>query len=213
MDIAIYGAGGLGREVACMISKIIQEGKEWDFIGFFDDGIEDGTEIYRNKVVIGGFEKVNSWPTTLLLVICIASPKIREEIIYKITNKKISYPNIISSDFQIEDSDNFIIGCGNIIKSNCKVTTNVSIGNFNILNGSITFGHDVVIGNHNIFMPGVRISGEVGIGDRNLFGSMSFVKQCITVGNDITLSPLSPLLSRPKDGKTYIGNPARIFKF
>ena len=35
--IAIIGAGGFGREVACLINAINEKSKEWDFIGFFDD--------------------------------------------------------------------------------------------------------------------------------------------------------------------------------
>ena len=37
-DIAIYGAGGYGREIACLINnKINSEVKEWNLVGFFDD--------------------------------------------------------------------------------------------------------------------------------------------------------------------------------
>ena len=125
----------------------------------------------------------------------------------------ICFPNLVSPDFKVEDKDKFSIGKGNIIKSSCRVTTNVHIGNFNIFNGNVTIGHDTIINNFNTFMPGVRISGEVVIGNRNLFGTMSFVKQCLKIGDDITLSPLSPLLSKPKNGCTYIGNPAKLFKF
>lgn len=38
-DIAVYGAGGFGREIACLI-RLINESLEepkWNFIGFFDD--------------------------------------------------------------------------------------------------------------------------------------------------------------------------------
>ena len=37
-DIAIFGAGGFGREVACLIKRINkQQPNTWNFIGFFDD--------------------------------------------------------------------------------------------------------------------------------------------------------------------------------
>ena len=81
------------------------------------------------------------------------------------------------------------------------------------MNGSVVIGHDTVIGDFNVFMPACRISGEVRIGCRNLFGAMSFVKQCVKIGNDVTLSPLSPLLRNPKDGHLYMGNPAKKIEF
>lgn len=212
-DIAILGAGGLGKEVAQMICSINEIRPTWNLIGFFDDNISKGKQISHYGSVLGSVEDANNWNKELALILCIGNPKILWSIISKLNNQNLTFPNIVSPDFSIEDKETFSIGCGNIIKSQCKVTVNVKIGNFNILNGYITIGHDVVIKDYNVFMPGVRISGEVTIDYRNLFGCMSFVKQCIKVGNDITLSPLSPLLSRPKDGKTYIGNPARIFKY
>lgn len=40
-DIAIFGAGGFGREVACLIRSINEcidvDEERWNFIGFFDD--------------------------------------------------------------------------------------------------------------------------------------------------------------------------------
>ena len=36
-DIAIYGAGGFGREVACLIKRINEKAPTWNFIGFFDN--------------------------------------------------------------------------------------------------------------------------------------------------------------------------------
>lgn len=35
--IAIFGAGGFGREVATMIQQINFVDKKWTFIGFFDN--------------------------------------------------------------------------------------------------------------------------------------------------------------------------------
>ena len=44
-DIAIYGAGGFGREVACMIKHINESADEpiWNLVGFFDDGKQNCT--------------------------------------------------------------------------------------------------------------------------------------------------------------------------
>ncbi|MEG2122093.1 MAG: serine acetyltransferase, partial [Rikenellaceae bacterium] len=37
-EIAIYGFGGFGREVACLINMINEVTPQWKIIGFFDDG-------------------------------------------------------------------------------------------------------------------------------------------------------------------------------
>ena len=39
-NIAIYGAGGFGREVACLLNIINEKEPTWNLVGFFDDGKE-----------------------------------------------------------------------------------------------------------------------------------------------------------------------------
>lgn len=212
-DIAIYGAGGLGREVVALIEAINQDSSQWNLIGFFDDGKAIGEQISNFGKVLGGMNELNSWKESLCIVLAFGSPNTVRAIRNKIKNQHISFPNLIHPSFFIGDTSTFFIGEGNIIQRNCAVTTSVTIGNFNLLNGSVGFGHDATIGDFNTFMPGCNVSGEVTIGNENLFGAMSFVKQGIRIGNNITLGPLSPLLIKPKDGCTYIGNPAKLFKF
>ena len=215
-DIAIYGAGGLGREVACLI-RIINDSlpaneEKWNLIGFFDDGKAIGEEIFSFGKVLGGINELNGWNKELNVALSFGAPKTLEFVRNRIENPLISFPNLIHPSFVIQDKENFSIGEGNIIKIDCRVSTNVSIGDFNLLNSSNNFGHDAEVGNYNVFMPGTRISGSTKIGERNLFGAMSFVHQGIKIGNDVILSPLSALLRKPKDGMTYIGNPATRFK-
>lgn len=51
-DIAIYGAGGFGREVLTLVEEVNRDRKEYNFIGFFDDGKKKG-EVVNNYPVIG----------------------------------------------------------------------------------------------------------------------------------------------------------------
>ncbi|MDD4500245.1 MAG: NeuD/PglB/VioB family sugar acetyltransferase [Bacteroidales bacterium] len=210
--IAIYGAGGFGREVACLIRKINEQSSEWELIGFFDDGIEQGTKN-EYGVVLGGIVEVNTFPEELAVVLAIASPKIVEKIVENITSSKIYYPNIISPDVIYLDKDNVNIGKGNIICSGSLLSCNVSLGDFNILNGFIPIGHDTQIGSFNSFMPAVKISGEVTIGNRNFFGVNSVVLQQIKIGNDTVVGANSLILRKTKDGMTYVGSPASIIKY
>jgi sugar O-acyltransferase (sialic acid O-acetyltransferase NeuD family) len=210
--IAIYGAGGFGREVACLIRIINEQSPEWDLIGFFDDGIEKGTNN-EYGVVLGGIDEVNSYPEELAIVIAIASPKIVEKIVGNITSSKIYYPNIISPDVTFLDKDNVSVGIGNIISFGCIISCNVTIGDFNILNSMISIGHDATIGNFNSIMPAVKISGEVKIGNKNFFGVNSTVLQQIHIGNETVIGASSLVLRKTKDGMTYVGNPASIIKY
>ncbi len=212
--IAVYGAGGLGREVAGGIEKINKFGKErWNFIGFFDDNKQVGSSVSHYGEVLGGMEDLNSVSEPLALAIAIGDPRTRYNIQSRITNPNIYYPNLIAPSFKILDPSTFKIGQGNIIQEGCSATCDVTVGNFNVLNGSNVLGHDVVVGDFNVLMPAVRLSGAVRVGCCNLFGVDSVVLQKIHVGDNVTLGAGSVLMTKPKDGQTYIGVPAKKFEF
>lgn len=207
-DIAIYGAGGFGREVACLLNRINSTEAQWNLIGFIDDVKDVGYENGYGKV-LGGIDYLNSYSQELNVVIAIGSPYGVASIVSKICNSNIVFPNIIHPDFNIVDPQSFKIGKGNIIQGGCSVSCDVTIGDFNVFNGSITLGHDDNIGNYNSFMPAIRVSGGVVIGNCNFFGVGSIILQQIKIGNNIRLGAGSVLMTKPKDGNLYMGNPAK----
>jgi len=212
--IAIYGAGGFGREVAGGIHRINRSKNEnWEIVGFFDDNKPVGEQISHYGKVLGGIEELNAMKEPLALAIAVGSPVTRKLIRDRITNSNVYYPNIIAPSFRILDQDTFKIGEGNIIQDNCSATCDVTIGNFNVFNGSNVLGHDDVIGDYNVLMPSVHLSGAVEMGDFNLLGVDSVVLQRIKIGNNVTLGAGSVLMTKPKDGGTYVGVPAKKFNF
>lgn len=208
-DIVIFGAGGLGREVACLIKRINAVQPEWNLLGFYDDGVEVGV---RNEygIVLGNVQDLAAYDKEVAVAIAIGSPKTVNMIVGELfENKKLQFPNLISPDFSISDPDNYSMGFGNIIQRNCTISCNVRLGNFNILNTGVGFGHDAIVGDYNSFMPAVKISGEVTIGNCNFFGVGSIVLQQLKVGNGIKLGAGSVLMRNAKDGILYMGNPAK----
>lgn len=214
-DIAIFGAGGLGKEVATTILRINRGEKEptWNLIGFYDDGKEKGTPISHYGKVLGGIKEVNEVREPLCLVIAIGTPITLRAVREKITNPLISYPNIIFEPFDCADYSTLKIGEGNIIQGYCYASCDVKIGSFNVLNSLIVIGHDTTIGDYNVIMPSVRISGEVTMGNCNLLGVSSIVLQQLKIGNGVRLGAGAILMTKPKDNCTYIGNPAKLFRF
>lgn len=208
-QIAIYGAGGFGREVACLLNKINEEHPTWEMIGFFDDGIEIGEEISHFGKVLGNINDLNKWPTELSVVLTIGNPRTVQAIVSKISNPNILFPNIIAPTVYFADPQTFRIGKGNVIQKHCSFSCDVTIGDFNVMDGADVFGHDDVVGSFNVFMPAMRISGEVTIGDCNFFGVGSIILQQLKIGNNVRLGAGSVLMRKPKDGYLYMGNPAK----
>lgn len=211
-DVVIYGAGGFGRETACLLCAINKKEQVWNFIGFIDDVKNVGDENGYGKV-LGGIDYLNSYSQELNVVIAIGSPHGVASIVSKICNDNIVFPNIIHPDINIVDPKTFRIGKGNIIQGGCSISCDVTIGDFNVFNGSIALGHDDNIGNYNSFMPAIRVSGAVTVGNCNFFGVGSIILQQIKIGNDIRLGAGSVLMTKPKDGNLYMGNPAKKMIF
>lgn len=213
-DIAIFGAGGLSKEIASLLERINKVEELWNLIGFFDDNSQllDRDVSHYGKV-IGNIDTLNSWQTPLAICIAIGNPHNLRNVRERITNPLISFPNIISPRVGYADIVSFKIGEGNIIQEGCWMSNDVTIGNFNLLNGDIVLGHDVEVGDYNVLMPDIRVSGDVTIGMCNLIGVGSIILQQITISENVTLGAGAVLMTKPKNGCTYLGNPAKMFKY
>lgn len=213
-DIAIFGAGGFGREVACLIKRINEKKPTWNIVGFFDDNPDlKGKMISHFGPCLGGIETLNSYPQELAVAMALGNSTVVKKLVGIIRNDKISFPNVYDPTFYVVDPKTFSIGHGNIIQGLSCVSCDVTVGDFNVMNGSVVIGHDVVIGSYNTFMPAVRVSGEVKIGDGNFFGINSIVLQQMKVGNYVRLGAGSVMMTKPKDGNLYLGVPAKKTDF
>lgn len=203
---AIYGASGFGREVYCYLRDTMKaQNVNWDFIGFFDDGIPNISKYLKYGKIIGGIDTLNNWIEPLNILIAIADPYIRKGLFEKMTNNKIQFPNLIFSDVRIFDQESFSIGKGNIIFSKCSFSVDTIIGDYNIFNGSISMGHDSKIGNFNSFMPGSKVSGMVEIGNGNQFGMNSTILQNLRMGDFNKIAPNTMISKNIESNSTYFG--------
>ena len=208
-QIAIYGAGGFGKEVACILNLINEKEPIWDLAGFFDDQKEKGLQISHFGRVLGNLHDLNNWPLPLSIAFAVGNPEILQRLVNSITNPNIVFPNIIHPEAYFAHKQSVAIGRGNVIVRGCSFSCDVTIGNFNLFNSISALAHDVKVGDYNVFMPLTRISGETTIGNHNFFGIGSVVLQGIKIGNNTRIGAGSYVVRRTKDGYLYYGNPAR----
>ena len=90
-EIAIYGFGGFGREVACLIRKINERQPRWKFIGYFDDGHASGERNAYGEV-LGDMETLNGWPRELDVAFAIGSAPVLRRLTARRTPGGISEP-------------------------------------------------------------------------------------------------------------------------
>lgn len=210
--IAVYGAGGLGRELALLIAQINNHQPQWQFIGFFDDGMEAGRMI-DGFPLLGGIKELNGYAEELYLVMGIGNPQTKKKIVNGIINEHIFFAVLVHPAVVISEEILSVIGEGSVITAGNILTVNIHIGNHVLLNLSGTVGHDAVIGDYASIMPGVNISGEVMVREGVYIGTGATVLNKVEIGA-YTIIGAGAVVTKSLPGYcTAVGMPARPIKY
>ena len=206
--IAIYGAGGLGREVLSMLNAL----PDWEVIGFYDDGKMKGEEV-GGQVVLGAMAELIQAKADIQVVIAIGSPKIKKRLVEQlISNPFIHFPTLIHPRALIQDTTSVNIGCGSIITAGVILTTGINIGTHVLVNLNCTVGHGVQAGDFSSIMPGANIAGDVKMGEAVLIGSGANVLNGIHIGNQSRVGAGAVVTNDVQQNTTVVGVPAKPLK-
>jgi sugar O-acyltransferase (sialic acid O-acetyltransferase NeuD family) len=209
--IAIFGAGGFGREVKMLIDQVNESRKQFSFIGYYDDGVQKSTLI-NGYPVLGGLDDLNKVDEDLNIVFAIGNPLNKRKIIEKLSNKQLKFPTLIHPTVLI-GKDDVEIGEGTIICAYCIITVNIKIGRHVILNLACTVGHDTVVGDYSSFMPTINISGEVVIEEAVYGGTGAKIINQLTIGKDTIIGAGAVVAKSLPPKCTAVGIPAKPIKF
>lgn len=212
MDIAVFGAGGFGREVALLIDQINASEKKFNFIGYFDDGVEKGT-VVNGYEVLGNTSDLNNYPNELAIALAIGDCRIKEIVRSKITNSKVSFPSLVHPNSKLPEGVANTLGDGCIICNGCIITVNVTIRDFVILNLQCTVGHDAEIGDFCSLMPAVNVSGEVTIGSSVFIGTGAKIINLTAIGSNSIIGAGAVVSKDIPANCTAVGIPAKPIKF
>lgn len=210
-DIVIIGAGGFGREVKTIIDAVNKVEKTYDFIGYYDDGIEKGT-IINNFPVLGNLQDLNATDKEISVLLGVGDPTTKSKIVAMLSNEKINFPILIHPSVQISNDD-VAISNGCIICGGTIITCNIKIGNFVTLNLMCTVGHDTIIDDFSSFMPSVNISGEVHIQEKVYVGTGAKIINQLTIGKSTIVGAGAVVSKSLPDYCTAVGIPAKPIKF
>jgi len=210
--IAILGAGGFGREVHMLIEQINEVKKQYDFIGYYDDGYSKGTLI-NGFPILGSIEDINNVDFDLSIVSAIGEPQLKEKLLNLISNKNINYPILIHPNAVIGNIDFVKIGEGSIITAGVIITVNINVGKHVILNLCCTVGHDTNIGDYSSFMPTVNISGEVKINKAVYVGTGAKIINQLEIGEYTIIGAGAVVAKTLPANCTAVGIPAKVKKY
>jgi sugar O-acyltransferase (sialic acid O-acetyltransferase NeuD family) len=209
--IAIYGAGGFGKDVLFLLETINKVDPKFDFVGFFDDEVDKDT-IVCEYPVLGNTKELNQYTEPLQIIFAINEMGKVQKLVSSISNPNITFPNIAHPNSYV-DFSTLALGMGNVFNINVIVSKDVQIGSFNSFNTRVALGHNVIVGDFNHFSPNAQISGGVEIGSNNTFGLNSSIIQNKKVGNNNKVGACSLIIRNVTDDNSVFGIPAIISKF
>jgi len=207
-DLAIYGAGGFGRETALLIEQINSMKSTWHILGFCDDQKEKRARV-DDYQVIGAIKELNHLDKKTAVVLAIADPTVRKKVRESIKNKHIFFPTLIHPSVITGDSKRNFIGEGSIICAGCILTTNIKIGSFCIINLMTSVGHDVMLGDYCSIMPGCSISGFDTFSDQVYIGSGARILPQVSIGEQGRVGAGAVVTANVPAQTTVVGIPAR----
>jgi len=214
ISLAVYGAGGFGREVAWMAQACTVEDKPVRPVCFIDDNDEICGTIINGLEVLTLRQAKEKYPEALV-VSGIGGPKAREATMKKALAAGFEVATLIHP--RVEMSTWVEIGEGTVICAGNMITTNVVIGRHVQINLHCTIGHDVVVGDYVTLAPGAHISGFVCIGKHVWVGTGAVIINGtpgapIEIGEDAVIGAGACVIRSIPPGETWGGVPARKIK-
>lgn len=211
--LILFGAGGLGREVALLVQAIEARAPAWELLGFVDDG---GGESNLGLPILGGFEALVATASRrgrLAVAIAIGRCEHLAAVAARVRaalGDAVWFPNLIHPDATAAPRV-LDLGEGNIVAAGARLA-NVTLGSFNVINMNTVLGHDVTVGDCTLIHPSATICGAVSIGSGVTVGAGATVLPGLAVGDGCTVVAGSVVGQPVRPGDTVAGNPARVVK-
>lgn len=204
--LVIVGAGDLGQ----LIAFHALESKQYEFIGFYDDTRDVGTETEFGTIIghipniLNDYKKYHF--EEIIIGIGYKHLKFKQQLFETLVDE-IPFATIIHKSANI--ASNCKIGKGTVILSGCNLDKGVIIGDNTFLNIGCTIAHDSIIESHCFLAPGVIVAGFVEIQKRGFIGIGTTIINNINICEDVQTGGGSVIIKNISEPGIYIGAPAK----
>ena len=210
-QIAIYGGGGLARELAWLVESCNELEKRYEVVCFIDDDSTSHGRLLNGIPVVELLRARERFPSARV-VAGVGSPRIRQQLVEKAELAGFQFETIVHP--RVERSKWIQIGNGTVICAGNVLTTNIVLGQHVQINLDCTLGHDVIIGDYATLAPGVHVSGWVHVGERVYVGTGAVIingtrDKPIFIGNEAVVAAGACVTKSVPAGLTVAGVPAR----
>jgi len=167
MDVVIYGAGGLGREIYDTLMFFNSRKMAFNVVGYIDDVMASGA-LVNGVRVLGESSFLSAMEGKVGLIIGIAAPEVRKKLHMRYKNYFL-FPNIIHPSAIVSPFAE--LGEAILIQSNCVVAANAKIGDGVMMNAHSGVGHDAQVGEYCSIMSYCDLAGNSRLGELSFVGT------------------------------------------
>jgi acetyltransferase EpsM len=195
--LAIFGAGGAGREVA-----------EWARECGYKSVTLVVDDVFFTNANINGFPCT---PFSQMVIkeftwlVVIADSLLREAIVKKLENQA-EFATLIHPTARTQSIS--LIGEGVLVGPYAVVSNHVTIGRHVFINSNSYIGHDGIINDYVTISPYAVILGNCKIESHVFLGANSSIKEGTTISSGAVIGMGTVVINDLSNG-VYVGNPAK----
>ena len=209
--IAIVGAGGLGREVALLLSQLNAAGANWEVRGFYDDR-RPATPTVGGLPYLGTTHDLNATATPLAVAVAVGSSADRAAVVGRLSSPLLHFPALVHPQVALQPAQRVAVGAGCLVQPGCVLTCDITLGRFVLLSPGCTVGHDATLADFCSLLPQASVGGAAHLGEGTCVGAHATVIQGITTGIYAVLGAGAVAVRHVPARTTVVGVPARPIK-
>ena len=206
MDVVIFGAGGLGREIFDTLMIINTCASYFNVVGFIDDNTKIAAKI-NGVSVLGNSATLGDMRGKVGIILGFANPATRKAHHQKY-RRDFAFPNVIHPTAIISPFAS--LGDGILIQSNCIVAANAKVGDCVMLNAHSGIGHDAQISDYCSIMSYCDMAGNTKLGELSFVGSGAKVIPDTKIAAESYLCAGAVVFKDVLEKSKLLGNPAKI---
>lgn len=205
--VAIYGAGGLGREILQAIRDLRESGTAIECIGFVVDPPFVSSQFVSGVPVYQDFRTLAE-DNSVRFVIALGSPAGRAKIAEAVESAQgprfatIVHPRAVMGA-------SVSVGVGSMIMGLSSLTSECRLGRHVLINPGCTVAHDNVIEDFATLSPGVNLAGRVRVGEGCMLGVGANVAPDVKLGSWSVIGAGACVLGDVPPNTIAVGVPAR----
>ncbi|MBO0357451.1 acetyltransferase [Hymenobacter sp. BT186] len=209
--LAIFGAGGLGREVLILVHQINEQRPTWRLTGFYDD-VRPAAGTLHGLPYLGTTTDLNAVTSPLHVAVAVGNSQSRAAVVRQFTASALSFATLIHPSVACAPYQQLQIGAGCIISQGCILTTDIVLGQHVLLNLGCTVGHDAVLEDFCSLMPHANIGGAAHLESGVYLGTNATVINQVRVGAHTIVGAGAVAVRDLPAHCTAVGVPAQVIK-